>query len=266
MFRRVPCVAVSDTEMQLQLREALERGYFYLRYHPQICLRDGRITALEVLLGRRRSQLMPDRFIPIAERSGPIIPIGDWALNEACRQGAAWRAAGLADLIVAVNVSALQVRRGNLVRVVTAALERSGLPAASLELELTQMILSQDTELTSSTLQALHTTGGRFAIDDFGTGYSSLSYLKQHAVSKLKIDRSFTATLSENAGDAAIMKAIIQLGPTMQLEVVAEGLETADQLGFLKDSGCDQARVRSSACPPAPPTFPSSSPPSDSGL
>ena len=124
----------------------------------------------------------------------------------------------------------------------TAALERSGLPASSLELELTESILLQDTELTISTLQALHTLGVRFAIDDFGTGYSSLSYLKRLAVNKLKIDRSFISNLSEGAGDAAIVKAIIQLGHTMQLEVVAEGVETADQLAFLKDSGCDQAQ------------------------
>ena len=237
--------SVARTEMQLQLREALKRREFSFCYQPQICLRDGRITALEALLRWQRSDLdtiLPDTFIPIAERSGLIIPIGDWALNEACRQAAAWRAAGLADLIVAVNLSALQIRRGNLASVVTAALQRSGLPAASLELELTESMLLQDTELTLSTLQALHTLGVRFAIDDFGTGYSSLASLKRLAVSKLKIDRSFTSTLSENAGDAAIVKAIIQLGHTMQLEVVAEGVETADQLVFLKDSGCDQAQ------------------------
>jgi EAL domain-containing protein (putative c-di-GMP-specific phosphodiesterase class I) len=130
--------------------------------------------------------ILPDAFIPIAERSGLIIPIGDWALNEACRQAAAWREAGLPDLIVAVNLSALQIRRGNLVGVVTAALERSGLPASSLELELTESILLQDTELTLSTLQALHTIGVRLAIDDFGTGYSSLSYLKRLAVNNSK--------------------------------------------------------------------------------
>jgi EAL domain-containing protein (putative c-di-GMP-specific phosphodiesterase class I) len=237
--------SIARTEMQLQLREALKRGEFSLCYQPQSCLRDGRITALEALLRWQRSDLetiLPDTFIPIAERSGLIIPIGDWALNEACRQAAAWREAGLPDLIVAVNLSALQIRRGNLVGVVTAALERSGLPASSLELELTESILLQDTELTLSTLQALHTIGVRLAIDDFGTGYSSLSYLKRLAVNKLKIDRSFTSTLSAEAGDAAIVKAIIQLGHTMQLEVVAEGVETADQLVFLKDSGCDQAQ------------------------
>jgi hypothetical protein len=143
--------SIARTEMQLQLREALERGEFYLCYQPQICLRHGRITALEALLRWQRSEfdtILPDTFIPIAEKSGLIIPIGDWALNEACRQAAAWRAAGFADLIVAVNLSALQIRRGNLASVVTAALERSGLPAASLELELSEKILLQDTELT----------------------------------------------------------------------------------------------------------------------
>jgi diguanylate cyclase (GGDEF)-like protein/PAS domain S-box-containing protein len=237
--------SLARTEMQLQLREALKRGEFYLCYQPQICIRDNRITAVEALLRWQRSDLdtlLPDRFIPIAERSGLIIPIGDWVLNEACRQAAAWREAGLADLIVAVNLSALQIRRGNLASVVTLALERSRLPASSLELELTESILLQDTELTISTLQALHTIGVRFAIDDFGTGYSSLSYLKRLAVSKLKIDRLFISNLTEDAGDAAIVKAIIQLGHTMQLEVVAEGVETADQLVFLKDSGCDQAQ------------------------
>jgi diguanylate cyclase (GGDEF)-like protein/PAS domain S-box-containing protein len=237
--------SMARTEMQLQLREALKRAEFHLCYQPQFCLRNGRITAVEALIRWQRSQLdtlLPDRFISIAERSGLIIPIGDWALNEACRQTAAWREAGFADLIVAVNVSALQVRRGNLVGVVTAALERSGLPASSLELELTESIVLQDTELTLSTLQALQKLGVRFAVDDFGTGYSSLSYLKRLAVNKLKIDRSFISNLSEDAGDAAIVKAIIQLGHTMQLEVVAEGVETADQLVFLKDSGCDQAQ------------------------
>jgi diguanylate cyclase (GGDEF)-like protein/PAS domain S-box-containing protein len=237
--------SIARTEMQLQLREALKRAEFYLCYQPQFCVRDGRITALEALLRWQRSgldTLLPDTFIPIAERSGLIIPIGDWVLNEACRQAAAWREAGFADLIVAVNLSALQIRRGNLASVVTLALERSGLPASSLELELTESMLLQDTDLALSTLQALHTMGVRFAIDDFGTGYSSLSYLKRLAVNKLKIDRSFIANLSEDVGDAAIVKAIIQLGHTMQLEVVAEGVETADQLVFLKDSGCDQAQ------------------------
>jgi diguanylate cyclase (GGDEF)-like protein/PAS domain S-box-containing protein len=188
--------SVARTEMQLQLREALKRAEFRLCYQPQFCLRDGRITALEALLRWQRSRLdtiLPDTFIPIAERSGLIIPIGDWALNEACRQAAAWREAGLPDLIVAVNLSALQIRRGNLASAVTLALERSGLPASWLELELTESMLLQDTELVLSTLQALHTIGVRFAIDDFGTGYSSLSYLKRLAVNKLKIDRSFMA-------------------------------------------------------------------------
>jgi EAL domain-containing protein (putative c-di-GMP-specific phosphodiesterase class I) len=166
-----------------------------------------------------------------------------------------WRAAGSPELVLAVNLSVVQFRRGNVVESVAAALQRSGLPAASLELELTESVLLHDTEMALETLRALKRIGVKLSIDDFGTGYSSLAYVKRLAVDKLKIDRSFIRELAESAEDAAIVRAIIQLGHTLELEVIAEGVETDAQLQFLKENGCDQVQGYLISHPVAPQRF-----------
>jgi EAL domain-containing protein (putative c-di-GMP-specific phosphodiesterase class I) len=204
---------------------------------------DGRIIGMEALVRWQppgADLVAPGRFIAAAEQSGLIIPIGQWVLNEACRQAVKWRKAGLPDLVVSVNLSVVQFRRSNILHDVTTALRDSGLPAELLELELTESVLLHDTEAALETLRALKKIGVRLAIDDFGTGYCSLSYVKSLPVHKLKIDRSFVSGLGNGLEDAAIVRAIIQLGQSLQLEVVAEGVETNAQLDFLSASGCDQ--------------------------
>lgn len=183
----------------------------------------------------------PGKFIPLAERSGLIIPLGEWVLNEACRQAQHWQKTGKQrSLIIAVNLSALQFKRGNIIETVTNALARSGLPASQLELELTESILLHDMEAVMKTLHGLKEIGVQLSIDDFGTGYSSLSYLKRLAVDKLKIDQSFIRNMVEDVDDAAIVKAIIQLGHTLKLTTVAEGVENDAQLALLRNYGCDE--------------------------
>ena len=235
--------ATERLQTQANLRAALKNEEFLLHYQPQVRLSDGRIVGMEALVRWQRpgaDLVAPGRFIAAAEQSGLIIPIGQWVLNEACRQAVEWRAAGVPDLVVSVNLSVVQFRRSNILHDVTAALRDSGLPAELLELELTESVLLHDTEAALETLRALKKIGVRLAIDDFGTGYSSLSYVKRLPVHKLKIDRSFVHGLGESAEDAAIVRAVIQLGQSLQLEVVAEGVETGAQLDFLAANGCDQ--------------------------
>jgi EAL domain-containing protein (putative c-di-GMP-specific phosphodiesterase class I) len=171
-----------------------------------------------------------------------IVPLGEWVLNEACRQAKAWLDMGMQMLPVAVNLSAQQFKRGDILATVKQALDRSGLPPALLELELTESILLHDTETVMETLYRLKKIGVHLSIDDFGTGYSSLAYLKRLAVDKLKIDQSFVRDVTHDADDAAIVRAIIQLGHALQLSVIAEGVETEQQLAFLRDHGCDEAQ------------------------
>ena len=190
-----------------------------------------------------RGLIPPGKFIPLAERSGLIIPMGEWILNEACRQAQFWQTTHqLHSISVAVNLSALQFKRGNILDTVKNALDKSGLPANQLELELTESILLQDMEVVMRTLAGLKELGVKLSIDDFGTGYSSLSYLKRLAVHKLKVDQSFVRDMQEDTDDAAIVKAIIQLGHTLQLTVIAEGVENEAQLAILKKYGCDETQ------------------------
>ncbi len=233
-------------QMQLQgrLRNALKQQEFLLHYQPQIDIGRGCISGVEALLRWQHPEIgmiSPAKFIPLAERSGLIIPIGEWVLNEACRQAKAWLDDGH-PLVMAVNLSALQFKRGNLLDTVANALEGSGLPANLLELELTESILLQDQETAIKTLGELKKMEVKLSIDDFGTGYSSLSYLKRLAVNKLKIDQSFVCGLTSNPEDEAIVRAIIQLGHTLQLSVIAEGVETRNQLEFLKNDGCEEVQ------------------------
>jgi len=236
--------AQEQLQLQGQLRNAVKNQEFILHYQPQIDITSGRLIGAEALVRWQHPELgllPPDKFIPLAERSGLVIPMGDWVLNEACRQAQVWRDKGHA-MVMAVNLSALQFKRGNLLETVAHALKRSGLPAELLELELTESILLQDIDVAIKTLRSLKDMGVKLSIDDFGTGYSSLSYLKRLAVNKLKIDQSFVRDVAEDADSAAIVRAIIQLGHTLQLTVIAEGVETDAQLTFLRNHGCDEAQ------------------------
>ncbi|MDR3413988.1 MAG: EAL domain-containing protein [Formivibrio sp.] len=236
--------ALQHMQLQGQLRNSLKNKELLLHYQPQVDIASGQIIGAEALLRWQHPELglvAPAKFIPLAERSGLIIPIGEWVLNEACRQAKIWNASpALPPMVMAVNLSALQFKRGNLIETVINALERSGLPAGQLELELTESILLQDMDVVMKTLRRLKEIGVKLSIDDFGTGYSSLSYLKRLDVDKLKIDQSFVRDLIEDQDDASIVKAIIQLGHTLQLTTIAEGVETSAQLDILRSNGCDQ--------------------------
>lgn len=228
-----------------ELHRALTQREFLLHFQPQVDIRDGRIIGAEALIRWQHPDeglILPGRFIAIAEHSGHIVRIGEWVLNEACRQAQEWIDMGLPPLTVAVNLSALQLKRGNVPEIVSAALGRAGLPAHCLELELTESILLQDMAATTKSLRALKALGVKLSIDDFGTGYSSLAYLKQLDIDKLKIDRSFVEDVRAAGDGASIVNAIIQLGHILQLEVIAEGVETQAQLEFLRAAGCDAAQ------------------------
>lgn len=229
--------------LENQLRRALEREELLLYYQPQIALANGAICGVEALLRWRhpeRGLLLPRDFIPVAEESGLIIPIGNWVLREACRQNKAWQDAGLPAIVMAVNISALQFHRLGLLQEIQMALEKAGLAAQYLNLELTEGIVMHQGEATLAPLRALKEMGVRLAIDDFGTGYSSLGYLKSFPIDSLKIDQTFINDLTENASDAAIVQAILGLGRTLNLSIVAEGVNKIEQLQYLRELGCDE--------------------------
>jgi len=224
------------------LRRALERNEFVLEYQPVVDLQTGRITGAEALLRwhhPERGIISPAQFIPLAEETGLIVPIGAWVLAAACAQGAAWCAAGYAPLRLSVNISARQFMQPGLIESVSAALMDSGFDRTWLELEITESLLLQNVDTTLRSLAALHQMGVHLSIDDFGTGYSSLSYLKRFAIDRLKIDRSFVKDIPHDADDAAITTAIIAMAHKLDVHVVAEGVETAEQLTFLRAHGCD---------------------------
>jgi diguanylate cyclase (GGDEF)-like protein/PAS domain S-box-containing protein len=231
--------------MRGELQQALEQNQLRLHYQPQFDLQSGRLTGAEALMRWQHpggSLIAPGTFIPIAEESGQIIAMGRWALFEACRQGARWREKYESKLTVAVNLSALQFRRGQLIDDVRHALAEAALPAGCLELELTESILLQDVDSTLDTLRQLKMLGVQLSVDDFGTGYSSLAYLKRFAVDKLKIDQSFIRDLAHDADDAAIVRAIVQLGHSLKLRTIAEGVEQEAQAQFLRDEGCNEVQ------------------------
>ncbi len=250
--------AVEHLLMRSGLRRALERGEFELHYQPQIELRTGQVIGAEALLRWQHPEyglVSPSRFIPVAEDSGLIVPIGEWVLREACRQAGAWQRAGLPPLVVAVNLSAVQFRRGSVEETVTRALAAAGLPPAQLELELTETILIQNVEQVLASVRRLKQLGVKLSIDDFGTGYSSLSYLKRFDIDKLKIDQSFIRDLASDPDDAAIVRAIIQMAHSLDLLAIAEGVETVDMLQQLKAFGCDEAQGYHFARPMPAPEF-----------
>jgi diguanylate cyclase (GGDEF)-like protein/PAS domain S-box-containing protein len=237
--------AVEHQFIRNGLRRALERNEFVLYYQPQIDLVSGAVIGVEALIRWNHPQLgmvSPARFIPVSEESGLIVPIGDWVLREACRQAMAWQRDGLPELCMAVNLSAVQFKRGSVEQSVVHALEESRLSPALLELELTESILIQNVEGVLDSVKRLKLLGVKLSIDDFGTGYSSLSYLKRFAIDKLKIDQSFVRDLGSNSDDAAIVCAIIQMARSLHLRTIAEGVETAHMLHKLSALGCDEAQ------------------------
>ena len=227
------------------LREALSQQQFVLHYQPIVDIHSGRLLSAEALIRWQhpeRGMVGPDKFIPVAESSGLIVEIGEWVLNEACRQMMLWRAAGLPAFVVSVNLSTVQFRRGNLEALVAAALHRYGLPAECLELELTESLLLQDSEGFIDTLYRLKALGVKLSIDDFGTGYSNLSYLQRFHVDKLKIDQSFVRKLQDSPQDRAIVTAIIQMAKSLHLLTIAEGIEDDSTRCMLAELGCDQGQ------------------------
>ena len=225
------------------LRGAVERDELVLHYQPQIDLTRGEIVGVEALVRWQhpeRGLLGPMEFIPLAEENGLIVPIGEWVLRTACAQARAWQEAGLRPIRVAVNLSVRQFYQKNLVETVARILEQTGLDSRYLELEITESCLMQNTRTTVALLAELNRLGMRISIDDFGTGYSSLSYLKRFPVDTLKIDRSFICDIGTDHDDDAIVKAIIALAQSLELRVVAEGVETPEQLHFLRTHGCNE--------------------------
>ena len=237
----------ADERLSLRssLRQALERDEFVLYFQPQIDLRTRQVIGAEALIRWNHPKLglvPPGRFIPVAEDSWLIVPIGEWVLREACREAASWRAPGIPDLVVAANLSAVQFRRGNLVQIVASALAESGLPPHLLELELTESILIKDTESVLETVNRLKALGVSLSIDDFGTGYSSLAYLQRFSVDKVKIDQSFIMDLVVNPGNVAIVQAIIQMAQSLGLRTIAEGVEVGWLLDYLAEHQCNEAQ------------------------
>ena len=228
-----------------ELRLALERDEFVLHYQPQIDLATGRLMGVEVLIRWQhpeRGLIPPVKFVPIAEETGLIGPIGEWILRTACAQSRCWQDAGLPLTPISVNLSAQQWLQPHIEQQVVAALDSSGLAPHLLELEITESLLMRDTDKMIDTMRRLRARGVQFAVDDFGTGYSSLSYLKRFPINQLKIDRSFVRDIPADPDDAAIATAIIQMGKSLRLTVVAEGVETLGQLNFLREQGCDAAQ------------------------
>jgi diguanylate cyclase (GGDEF)-like protein/PAS domain S-box-containing protein len=227
------------------LRRALKNDEFLLHYQPKVDLSSGELTGAEALIRWKDPEsglVYPERFIPIAEESGLIVPIGRWVMRETCRQICAWHKAGLVTLPVAVNVSAMEFRHPRFLEGVAAILAEYGLAADHLQLELTESIFMDRAESSVSALQALRAMGVRVAIDDFGTGFSSLSYLRHFPTDILKVDRSFVRDLINETGDGAIVSAVIGMGRSLKHKVIAEGVETAGQLEFLRNRSCDEGQ------------------------
>jgi len=244
-------IASVDSEMRVRrelassLREALLRNEFHLVYQPQINLTDRRVVGVEALLRwhhPERGLVPPDLFIPLAEQSGAIIAIGEWVLDQACRQLRDWQQAGRPDLRMSVNLSTVQLHHPDLSAMVTRVLQRYALPRNSLELEVTETGLMEDIQAAARHLNELKRTGVQIALDDFGTGYSSLSYLRGLPLDKIKIDKSFTGDLLVDHDDRNIVRIIIQLGRNLNMQVIAEGVESAEQEAYLSAEGCHEGQ------------------------
>jgi diguanylate cyclase (GGDEF)-like protein len=237
--------AVQRQSIEVSLRRALERQEFVLHYQPKINLKSSAIIGVEALIRWQHPEqglLPPEQFISIAEDCGLILPMGRWVLHEACLQARSWQQAGLPPIIVAVNISALEFRNKDFLDNILEVLEETGLEPRYLELELTESILMQDAGSTDSMLHTLADLGIKLAIDDFGTGYSSLSYLRKFPINTLKIDQSFVNHMCNNPDDAAIVSAVINMGKSLKLCVIAEGIESSEQAAFLLVQHCDEGQ------------------------
>jgi diguanylate cyclase (GGDEF)-like protein/PAS domain S-box-containing protein len=237
--------ATRRIQIESQLQHALEVGEFEVHYQPIVALPDGRMVGVEALLRWRNAELgvvSPAEFIPVAESTGIIVPIGAWVLESACRQVKEWQDAGWSDLRIAVNLSPREVDRGDAIKSISAALSRSGLAAGFLEIEVTERVLLDDVEKAGSTFREIKNLGVRLCIDDFGTGYSSLSYLRNYPFDVLKIDRAFVHDATRHVSGVSLLRAIISMADSLGLQVVAEGVETEEQLNLLCELGCGFAQ------------------------
>jgi EAL domain-containing protein (putative c-di-GMP-specific phosphodiesterase class I) len=243
-----PAMNVRAVERQFieeGLRRALERDEFTLHYQPKVSLKTGKIAGGEALIRwmhPTRGLIPPTQFIPVSEDCGLILPIGNWVLREACKQAQNWADAGLPLATIAVNISAMELRGENFLEGVFAALDETGLDPSSLELELTESVLMGHAESTEAILKALRARGVQLAVDDFGTGYSSLSYLRRFSIDTLKIDQSFVRQITAGPDETTIVAAVIGMGRNLRLRVVAEGVETQEELAFLQAQQCDEAQ------------------------
>jgi len=225
------------------MRAGLERGEFVLHYQPKLHIRSNRITGMEALIRWNHPQqgfMSPAEFIPVAERSKLIVPIGEWVLREACARNKAWTDAGLGPIKVAVNLSAVQIHETDLTATVRGVLEETGLDASQLELEITESLAMRNAEATIELFTELSEFGVSVSIDDFGTGYSSLSYLKDFPIQRIKIDKAFIDDIGSDENPGAIARAVTTIGHSFGMEITAEGVETEDQLTFLHSLDCDE--------------------------
>jgi EAL domain-containing protein (putative c-di-GMP-specific phosphodiesterase class I) len=234
--------ALERLHMEGDLRAALEQDQFELHYQPQVDLRTGKIIGVEALIRWNHpdfGMILPSRFIALAEETGLIVPIGAWVIRTACAQNKAWQRAGHDKIKIAVNLSARQFTQHDLVELIAFALAETKLDPQYLEIELTESMVMADVERAIEILRKLNELGVQISIDDFGTGYSSLSYLKRFPIDVLKVDQSFVRDITVNPDDAAIVASIISLAHSLRLQVVAEGVETAEQLDYLQGNDCD---------------------------
>ena len=253
--RSLNAESLERLSLENQLREAPERDELILYYQPKIDLRTRQIIGAEALMRWQHPQLgflLPERFIPIAEETGLIESLGEWALRAACRQSSAWQADGARPVPISVNVSSKQLRSGNLAETIRGALRASGLEAKHLVLEVTESLLIENPQATLAMLREIREMGLEITVDDFGTGYSSLSYLKSLPLDELKIDGSFVSGVPGDADDVAIVTAIIGMAHSLGLRVVAEGVETEEQRAFLEEQGCEQYQGSLGSMPVAP--------------
>lgn len=237
--------AVQRLLIENSLRRAINGKEFVLHYQPKVNLESGAMTGAEALIRWQDPEIgliYPAEFVPIAEECGLIVPIGFWVLSEVCRQLQSWESKGLRNVPVAVNVSAVEFRHKNFLSMLEKLLEETGLSPQLLELELTEGIIMHDAEMSASVLHAIKSMGIQLAIDDFGTGYSSLSYLKRFPIDTLKIDQSFVRDIMRDSSDATIVSAVIGMGRNLNQRVVAEGVETFEQLNFLKAHHCEEGQ------------------------
>ena len=237
--------AVRRMTLEAKLRRAIDQKEFVLHYQPQMDVDSGEIYGVEALIRWQDAEfglVPPVEFIDLAENTGLIVPIGEWVIEEACSQAQLWHASGYPNLSVAINLSGRQFRDDKLTQTIARQIELTGIDPALIEVELTEGPLAQNGERVLGTLEKLKEMGVRIAVDDFGTGYSSLSYLKRFPVDALKIDRTFVGALTESSDDTAIVQAIVGLGHRLGLQIIAEGVETEEQLTFLRNAGCDAAQ------------------------